>query len=688
MVAQKIVINDTDLSKCSISLLKGFGDKTVDLLSKTGISNVFDLILKFPSDYKDRTKVTRIDLLQVGEEFTIFAKIINSSISTGKKSRITYLVSDGTGNINITLFNFSVYLVKKIQVGKSYFIFGKISFFNGNLQMSNPEFLENLDKSLTPCYSLTGTIKMNQMRRLINEGIEYSKKNGIEELLPLELNPYRITLIDAIYSIHFPELSCKDSMKNHNSVYHKRVAFEELVAYELSIMKFKQKQEQESSYKFKINKKIEREFFKRLPFEPTSSQIKAYNDICDDLQSGIPMNRLIQGDVGCGKTLVAILVILQALYNKVQVAFLVPTEILAEQHYSSIISLLPEYKDHITLLLGKHSLSQKKAILKSISTNEFSIVIGTHAIFQENVEYYNLGVVIIDEQHRFGVDQRSQLRNKSVFSPHVLSMTATPIPRTIAQTLYMDIKISTIKEKPKCRIPIKTLLVYEDSKSLLIDRIRVNCMEKKQVYWVCSLIEESDNLDCRSAVETYEYLSEQLPNIKIGLIHGKMKNQEKYKVMSEFKDGKIDILVATSVIEVGVDVPNAFLIVIENADRYGLAQLHQLRGRVGRGDKESYCCLLCNSNISDVAKKRLGIIKNTSDGFEIAQYDLELRGPGDILGTRQTGVLEFKAADIFRDSDILQLCQYTSKSILQNYPQIVDKIIDRWYSSSESVVNS
>ena len=403
-----------------------------------------------------------------------------------------------------------------------------------------------------------------------------------------------------------------------------------------------------------------------------------------------PMNRLVQGDVKKKKTLVAVMSALQAMGNGIQVALMAPTEILAEQHYANIQKFLEPLDIKVALLTGSQKKSEKKQQLLSIESGESLMIVGTHAIIQEQVNFNKLGLIIIDEQHRFGVEQRMKVRSKCNVDnkvPHMLAMTATPIPRTLAQTIYADMHVSVIDELPKGRKPITTILVPEARRNEIIERIRINCCQKKQVYWVCSLVNESEVIESQDAINAHDYLSQQLPELKIGLVHGQMKSSDKDHIMRDFKDGNIDVLVATSVIEVGVDVPNAFLIVIENAERYGLAQLHQLRGRVGRGNLESFCCLMYSDKINSIGKERLMTLKNSNDGFVIAQKDMEIRGPGDLLGTRQTGEVSYKIADAIRDYPSMEKCTETAKIIFNNYPEQKNKLMERWFPLGENLIN-
>ena len=418
--------------------------------------------------------------------------------------------------------------------------------------------------------------------------------------------------------------------------------------------------------------------------------MRVFKEISADLNMAQPMNRLVQGDVGCGKTLVAVMSALQAMGNGIQVALMAPTEILAEQHYANIQKFLEPLDIKVALLTGSQKKSEKKQQLLSIESGESLMIVGTHAIIQEQVNFNKLGLIIIDEQHRFGVEQRMKLRSKCNVDnkvPHMLAMTATPIPRTLAQTIYADMHVSVIDELPKGRKPITTILVPEARRNEIIERIRINCCQKKQVYWVCSLVNESEVIESQDAINAHDYLSQQLPELKIGLVHGQMKSSDKDHIMRDFKDGNIDVLVATSVIEVGVDVPNAFLIVIENAERYGLAQLHQLRGRVGRGNLESFCCLMYSDKINSIGKERLMTLKNSNDGFVIAQKDMEIRGPGDLLGTRQTGEVSYKIADAIRDYPSMEKCTETATIIFNNYPEQKNKLMERWFPLGENLIN-
>ena len=492
------------------------------------------------------------------------------------------------------------------------------------------------------------------------------------------------SLLDALNIVHNPaaDLDLSALMSNRH-VAQQRLIFEELLAHQLSINLLRDINRQHKSKSLKNDGKLFDKLKSDLPFSLTSAQKRTIGEIMSDMKGDTPMNRLLQGDVGCGKTLVALAACLMVVENGFQVAFMAPTEILVEQHYRNFRQWLEDLNLKVGLLTGSLSTKSRRSVLSLISTGKIDIILGTHALIQDTVEFKNLCLIVIDEQHRFGVHQRMALHNKDSHKhPHQLIMTATPIPRSLAMTIYADMDHSIIDEMPPGRKPVTTIAVSESRRLEIIESVKKTCTEKKQVYWVCTLIEESEIFEREAAERVFEYLSEMLPMFKVGLLHGRMKSDRKEKIMRQFKNGEINILVATTVIEVGVDVENANLIVIENAERLGMSQLHQLRGRVGRGSSQSTCILVYKSPLSDIAKQRINALRETNNGFEIAQVDLTLRGPGEMFGTRQTGVVPLRIADIVRDQELLPKVQKTADKILGSNPKSANILLERWLGKS------
>ena len=543
-----------------------------------------------------------------------------------------------------------------------------------------------LESYLTPIYPTTDGLHQTRLRSLLNQAFVILSKTSskrVTDLIPKNLLEHLglPSLVDSLRQIHYPaadENTAAVMEGTHPA--QRRLIFEELLAYQLSLKTLRKNSKtylapktQKSMLQTKLNG--------LLPFDLTESQLKVIKEINHDLESGIPMLRLLQGDVGSGKTVVAAMVIANIIDSGHQAAFMAPTELLAEQHYQTIMAWFKEMKTKVFLLTSKLTAANRKKILLDIKSSPASIVIGTHALFQNEVTYNNLGLIVVDEQHRFGVEQRLALMGKGAtqgFRPHQLIMTATPIPRTLAMAAYADLDISTIKGLPPNRKSIKTAVIPEERRQEIIFRISAAIKSGTQVYWVCPLIAESEKIDIQSAIDTAEKLAKELAPYKIGLIHGKMESLEKEKVMRSFSEAKSDLLVATTVIEVGVDVPNASLMVIENAERLGLAQLHQLRGRVGRGEKQSSCLLVYKSPLTEMAQQRLEVIRATTDGFEIADRDMQLRGPGELLGTRQAGVAQFKIADLTRDIDLIDEIQVMADKLLAEDPHLVEELKKRW----------
>ena len=553
--------------------------------------------------------------------------------------------------------------------------------------------LTAVEETLTPVYPTTDGLRQITFRNISEQALKRLEHGSVEELLPAQFLNEPYTLAEALKLIHRPPPDVStEQLENGKHPAQLRLIKEELLAHNLSMVKLRQSADKHDAMPMQVDKKLNQTFLDSLPFEPTGAQARVVKEIRDDLAKEMPMMRLVQGDVGSGKTLVAALAAITAISQGFQVALMAPTEILAEQHAINFQRWFEPLDITVGWLAGKTKAKARREALAKIADGTIQMAVGTHALFQEQVEFHKLTLIIIDEQHRFGVHQRLSLREKGAFDnkyPHQLIMTATPIPRTLAMTAYADLDTSVIDELPPGRTPINTIALPDSRRDDVIERIRQGCMnDNRQAYWVCTLIEESEVLQCQAAEDTANYLQEVLPELHIGLVHGRMKPAEKQQVMEAFKAGDLHLLVATTVIEVGVDVPNSSLMVIENPERLGLAQLHQLRGRVGRGSVASHCVLMYKSPLSKTATKRLGVLRESNDGFVIAQKDLEIRGPGELLGTKQTGLADLKIADLIRDKDLIPEVQQHAYLLWQQHPKQAEAIIQRWLGNREQYSNA
>ncbi|AUA37801.1 ATP-dependent DNA helicase RecG [Clostridioides difficile] len=652
-----------DLYK-DVQYVKGIGPKKADKLNKLGIFTLKDLLYYFPRQFEDRNNLKKIAQLEDGEKVTI--KAVISSINTfSPKEGMTLTkidVKDETGSAKLVFFNKS-YIKNTFRPGDSILVFGKVKKKFNNLELTSCEleYLTNSPKNtcrFMPVYQLTYGVTNKEIMSIIRTVLE-DKELIIQEYMPQRIiEKYRLCSIDfAVRNIHSP--SSKESLKI--ALY--RIVFEELLILQLGLFVFKSGRNKEDGIKFETSKDLKK-IISALPFKLTKAQNRALDEIIQDMNLEKIMNRLVQGDVGSGKTVVALLALANCVLNGYQGALMAPTEILAGQHYISLTESLKDFGINVGLLIGSLTKKQKDTVLEQIRNNEIDILIGTHALIEDKVEFNNIGLVITDEQHRFGVMQRSKLSLKGA-NPDILVMTATPIPRTLALILYGDLDISIIDELPPGRQPIETIAIEKSKRDRAYNNlVRREVESGRQVYIVCPLVEESEAIEAKSAVELVEELrAEYFHDLRLGLLHGKMKSSEKDEVMERFKNKEIDILVSTTVIEVGVNVPNATLMIIENAERFGLAQLHQLRGRVGRGSHKSYCVLIYDSK-TDVCRQRMAIMEETNDGFKISEKDLEIRGPGEFFGTRQHGLPELKVANLFKHIKILKLAQQEARYIL------------------------
>jgi ATP-dependent DNA helicase RecG len=683
----------------SVAKLSGVGAQTLSRLEKLGIRVIRDLIFHLPLRYEDRTRIHPIGRLVVGMTVLICGRVEFIDILPRARKSLICRISDETGFITLKFFHFSASQHNALKPGTLISCFAEVRHGFGGLEMIHPDYqvITNSDTEvtqtcLTPVYPLTEGLSQAILRKVVKQALSFwsdAPELLIDWIPSSTLKKYAYpSLAEAIKTLHAPDdLVSIGALQSGNVPALKRLAFEELLAHHLSlrINRDKIKAWQSPVFKTDSGKEIVEQFLSNLPFKLTGAQQRVIAEIEADCKLEHPMMRLVQGDVGSGKTIVSAYAALLALVAGYQVAVMAPTELLAEQHNRSFSAWFEGFQTKVVFLTGQLKGNARKAVLQDLADGSAGIVVGTHALFQESVNFHRLGLVIIDEQHRFGVHQRMALREKGQQGktrPHQLVMTATPIPRTLAMLQYADLDISIIDELPPGRKPIVTSVIPAERRSAVIERISSWVAKKRQVYWVCTLIEESEVLQCEAAEKTAEFLTNALPKIRIALIHGRMKSKDKDIVMQAFKNHQIDLLVATTVIEVGVDVPNAGLMVIENPERLGLSQLHQLRGRVGRGDDDSYCLLLYQSPLSDTAKQRLGILRDSNDGFLIAEKDLELRGPGEVMGTRQTGVVRFKVADLARDADLLDNIQQTGEQIFIHSPQAIQPLCDRWLGGS------
>lgn len=687
------------LDKISLDSLKGVGSKMQEKLERLGLATVQDLLFHLPLRYEDRTQVWPIGDLPPGLHGAVEGEIQDTQLVMGRRRMLVCRISDGTGTLTLRFFNFTAAQKNSLSPGRLMRCFGEVRPGKYGLEMAHPEYkllgeeqAGQTEEALTPVYPTTEGLRQLTLRSLTDQALAQLELYGVEELLPAGLYPQQIDLAAALKLLHRPPPSVALALlESGQHPAQQRLVLEELLAHNLSVLKVRAQAQTQLARALKPAPELVEQLLGALPFTPTGAQNRVVAEIGRDLQQSHPMMRLVQGDVGSGKTLVAALAALQAIGNGCQVGLMAPTELLAEQHAINFAKWLEPLGIGVGWLAGKQKGKAREEALAAIADGSVKMVVGTHAIFQEQVVFQRLALVIIDEQHRFGVHQRLALREKGEregVHPHQLIMTATPIPRTLAMTAYADLDTSIIDELPPGRTPITTVALPDSRRQDVIERVRLACEEGKQAYWVCTLIEESEVLECQAAEDTAAELQNLLPGLHIGLVHGRMRPVEKQRVMEEFKAGILQLLVATTVIEVGVDVPNASLMIIENPERLGLAQLHQLRGRVGRGSVASHCVLLYHAPLSKTAQSRLGVLRETNDGFLIAQRDLELRGPGELLGTRQTGLADLKIADLVRDQPLIPQVQKMARFLMDRHPNHVEPLIRRWLGLRDHYSNA
>ena len=688
-----------DIASLPVTNLKGVGPKLAEKLRRLGLLTVQDVLFHLPLRYQDRTRVLPIGSLRPGMESVVEGEIeLADVVFRGRRSLICR-VSDGTGHLHLRFFYFSAAQQANLTRGRRLRLFGEVRFGPSGFEMIHPEYefidgaqAARAEENLTPVYPATAGVHQLSLRKLARQALE-KYLDRIEELLPpAVLQELQLpTLQEALALVHQPpphtpvELLAQGV---HPAV--RRLAFEELLAHHLSLMRLRTRVQTESAPAITGPGELIQQLLARLPFQLTGAQQRVLDEILRDLRQPHPMQRLVQGDVGSGKTIVAACAALGAIESGLQVAVMAPTELLADQHQRNFSAWLEPLGIGVVGISGKLNGRARQGALEKIGSGKAAIAVGTQALFQEGVAFADLGLIVVDEQHRFGVHQRLALREKGSQGsrrPHQLIMTATPIPRTLAQSLYADLDVSVIDELPPGRKPVETVAIPSARRADVVNRIHDACAAGRQAYWVCPLIEESETLELETATDTAQVLREALPELRIALIHGRMKPPEKEKIMAAFKRGEVNLLVATTVIEVGVDVPNASLMVIENAERLGLSQLHQLRGRIGRGSAESHCVLLYQPPLSEMARARLAALRETSDGFEIARRDLEMRGPGEMLGTRQAGMPQFHIADLLRDRALLPQVQKVAELLLEEHGGRVEPIVRRWLGSAETYGN-
>jgi len=665
---------------------KVLNKKAKSRLKKLGIESVLDAVYYLPFRYEDRSTITPMAYLRPGRDYLVKGRVVKVvQIETPKKKKkiLKVILYDRTGTITLNFFQEKVFpYYKKLfsqaqKLGKEVLAYGQVKREKGGFSMIHPEIevyeegkrLEKLGKVL-PVYHCAEGLKQSTVRRdvqsLVKQAVPFMREYLPEEIVRRNNFP---SAPEAFWRVHFPKDESVEELLSFRSPPQRRVIFDELFLFQLALALHRQKVKRERGIAFPVKEEMIEEFKRALPFTLTGAQERVLREIIEDMKKTEPMNRLVQGDVGSGKTVVAAAAAFFAARSGYQTAVMAPTEILANQHFKKFKDFLSPYGIRVGLLTGSMTKKQKESVYRAIKEGFIDVVVGTHALIQEGVEFKNLGLVIIDEQHRFGVKQRVELKKKGKL-PDVLVMTATPIPRTLAMTAYGDLDVSVIDELPAGRKPIETKILFEDERERLVDFLKRQLSAGNRVYIVYPLIEESEKLELKAATEMFDYWSKKLKPFKVGLLHGRMKQEEKDEIMEEFKKGEFQVLVSTTVIEVGVDVPEATVMVIEHAERFGLAQLHQLRGRVGRGDRKSYCFLITGRNAGEDSIKRLKVLEGTNDGFKIAEADLAFRGPGEIFGTRQSGLGDFKVADLRRDYEILKLAREESQRLIEKNPNL------------------
>ena len=679
-----------------VTRLRGVGPQVAEKLAKLNIRSVEDLLFHLPRQYEDRTRITPIGALKPGRIASVEGIVELTEVAFRGRRMLLSRISDGTGALTLRFFHFNAQQQAMLARGARVRCYGELRPGKSTLEMVHPEYklltaadLQPQAPALTPIYPATEGVQQMKLRALTDQALSWlAHGNVLQELLPAELLSADMPhLTEALRYVHRPPPDAPlDQLMDGSHPAQQRLAFEELLAHHLSLRRLRLAEDKSRAAPLTGEGRLAAQFRAALPFKLTGAQERVAAEIAKDISKAHPMMRLVQGDVGSGKTVVAALAALACIESGHQAALMAPTELLAEQHFRNFSNWLMPLGIEPVWLSGRSKPAEREAAMTKLADGSARLAIGTHALFQEDVRFKDLALIVIDEQHRFGVHQRLALREKGAgegMHPHQLIMTATPIPRTLAMTAYADLDVSSIDELPPSRKPVKTVALSESKRAEVVMRVEQVCREGRQVYWVCPLIEESELLQAQAAEDTAEALTRALSSLKVALLHGRIKGTERDQIMSQFNTGKIHLLVATTVVEVGVDVPNASLMIIENAERLGLSQLHQLRGRVGRGSTESSCVLLYKSPLGSMARERLAVMRETNDGFEIARKDLELRGPGELLGTRQAGEVNLRIADLLRDAPLIPEVQRAAALLLEKYPERVDAIVRRWLGETE-----
>ncbi|HEY3646108.1 MAG TPA: ATP-dependent DNA helicase RecG [Gammaproteobacteria bacterium] len=679
-----------------VTRLRGVGPQVAEKLARLGIRSVEDLLFHLPRYYEDRTRITPIGALKPGWTASVEGVVDLTEVAFRGRRMLLTRISDGTGALTLRFFHFNAAQQAMLARGARLRCYGEVRPGKTTLEMVHPEYkilgaedLKPQAPALTPIYPATEGVQQVKLRALTDQALSWlAHGNALEELLPAGvLGAEMPPLAEALRYVHRPPPDAPlEQLLDGSHPAQQRLAFEELLAHHLSLRRLRLAEDKSRAAPLSCEGRLAAQFRAGLPFKLTGAQERVAAEIAKDVSRPHPMMRLVQGDVGSGKTVVAALAALACIEAGHQAALMAPTELLAEQHFRNFSNWLMPLGIEPVWFSGRSKPVERNAALAKLVDGSARIVIGTHALFQEEVRFQDLALVIIDEQHRFGVHQRLALREKGAgpgVHPHQLIMTATPIPRTLAMTAYADLDVSAIDELPPSRRPVKTVALTEAKRAEVVMRVAQVCREGRQVYWVCPLIEESELLQAQAAEDTAVALAKALPALKVALLHGRIKGKERDQIMSQFNAGKINLLVATTVVEVGVDVPNASLMIIENAERLGLSQLHQLRGRVGRGAAESSCVLLYKPPLGSMARARLDTMRATNDGFEIARKDLELRGPGELLGTRQAGEVDLRIADLLRDAPLIPEVQRAAILLLEEHPAWVNPIVRRWLGETE-----
>ncbi len=654
-------------------------------LADLGVRSLEDLLFHFPLRYQDRTQTTTIGGLRDQVDAVVEAEVRAAAVTMGRRRTLLVKVEDGTGLLTLRFFHFRQSQVSQFKRGATVQLFGTPRWLGGQVEMIHPEYrigagADLVEAALTPVYPTASGLGQSTWRKLCSQALNLLSKNPPEDLLK-QITDDDITLADAITFLHNPPPNAElGQIQQGTHPAQIRLAREELIAHQLTVQGVRDSERQHPAPAIAASSTASAAFLAGLPFEPTAAQQRVVRELAADMSQTQPMLRLVQGDVGSGKTLVAAQAALDTIAAGYQVAFMAPTELLAEQHYANLEAWFTPLKQSVAWLSGRTKGKVRQTVLNQLASGEASLVVGTHALFQEDVQFHRLGLIIVDEQHRFGVHQRLSLADKGTGDehPHQLALTATPIPRSLAMVAYGDLDCSVIDELPPGRQPVTTTLMDHTRRDAVIKRVGAACREGRQAYWVCTAIEESDALEIEAAEATRDQLQQTLSGLRIGLVHGKLKPPEKADVMAAFKAGEIQLLVATTVIEVGVDVPNASLMIIDNAERLGLAQLHQLRGRVGRGSIDSHCLLLYRQPLSKTAQQRLKVMQDSHDGFVIAEADLDIRGPGELLGTRQTGLAAFRVALLPEHEQLLIEAQEIAGRLYESDPRRAEALMQRW----------